>query len=174
MFGKTDPLETLNRDLARSRDKRDACASEVTTLTAEIAVLEARISAENDRRERERVATEIDMINTRLRVQYLAFGPIIAGMREATQTAETIIPEARELDELLLVIGTEVGNAIDGLLADLDERIEALRTGHAAPELPESPNESCELAQDNHRVLRVPEWLSRKKTIEDQCNTVAA
>ena len=60
MFGKTDPLETLNRDLARSRDKRDACASEVTTLTAEIAVLEARISAENDRRERERVATEIE------------------------------------------------------------------------------------------------------------------
>ena len=95
MFGKTDPLETLNRDLARSRDKRDACASEVTTLTAEIAVLEARISAENDRREHERVATEIDMIKTRMKVQY-------------------------------------------------------------------------------HRVLRLPEWLSRKKTIEDQCNTVAA
>ena len=174
MFGKTDPLETLNHDLARSRDKRDACASEVTTLTAEIAVLEARISAENDRRERERVATEIDTIKTRLRVQYLAFGPIIAGMREATQTAETIIPEARELDELLLVIGTEVGNAIDGLLADLDGRIEALRTGHGAPELPQSSNESCELQQDNHRVFRLPEWLARKKTIEDHRSTVAA
>jgi hypothetical protein len=174
MFGKSDLLESLNRDLARTRDKRDARASEVTTLTAEIAVLEARISAENDRRERERAATEIDTIKQCVKVQYLAFVPVITGMRDATQTAATIVPEARELDELLLVIASEVGNAIDGVLADLDGRMEALRAGDATPELPQSPAEPCELPQDNHRVLGVPEWLARKKTIEDHCSTIAA
>ena len=56
MFGKSDLADSLNRDLARARDKRDALASGVATLTAQIAELEARLSAENDRRERERVA----------------------------------------------------------------------------------------------------------------------
>jgi hypothetical protein len=54
MFGKSDLADSLNRDLARARDKRDALASGVATLTAQIAELEARLSAENDRRERER------------------------------------------------------------------------------------------------------------------------
>src|SRR5262249_18860914 len=174
MLGKSDLLDSLNRELARTRDKRDARASEVTTLTTEIAVLEARISAENDRRERERVATEIDTVKTRMKVQYLAFVPVIAGLRDATQAAAVLVPEARELDEILVVIASEVGNAIDGGLADLDGRMEALRAGHAASELPQSATESCELPQDNHRVLRLPEWLSRKKTIEDRCSTVAA
>jgi hypothetical protein len=52
MFGKSDLADSLNRDLARARDKRDALASGVATLTAQIAELEARLSAENDRRER--------------------------------------------------------------------------------------------------------------------------
>src|SRR5215468_7999290 len=174
MFGKSDLLDSLNRELARTRDKCDACASEVTTLTAEIAVLEARISAENDRRERERVVTEIDMIKKRMKVQYLALVPVIAGMREATQIAANLVPEARELDEILVVIASEVGNAIDGVLADLDGRIQALGAGPAAPELPQSATESCELPQDNHRVLRLPEWLARKKTIDDYHSTIAA
>ena len=174
MLGKSDLLDSLNRELARTRDKRDARASEVTTLTAEIAVLEARISAENDRRERERVATEIDTVKTRMKVQYLALVPVITGMREATQIAATLVPEARELDEILVVIASEVGNAIDGVLADLDGRIEALGAGSAAPELPQSATEFCELPQDNHRVLRLPEWLARKKTIDDYHSTIAA
>ena len=58
MFGKSDLADSLNRDLARARDKRDALASGVATLTAQIAELEARLSAENDRRERERAAIE--------------------------------------------------------------------------------------------------------------------
>ena len=62
MFGKSDLLDSLSRGLARTRDKRDALASEVTTLTAEIAVLEARLSGETDRRERERAASEIERI----------------------------------------------------------------------------------------------------------------
>src|SRR5262249_33154120 len=55
MFGKSDPMNSLSRDLSRARDRRDALASHVTTLTAQITELEVRLSAENDRRERERV-----------------------------------------------------------------------------------------------------------------------
>ena len=62
MFGKKDLIDCLSRDLGRTCDRRDALASEVTTLTAEIAVMEARISAESDRRERERAANEIEAI----------------------------------------------------------------------------------------------------------------
>ena len=50
MFGKNDFVDDLSRDLCRARDKRDALASHVTTLTAQITELEARLSAENDRR----------------------------------------------------------------------------------------------------------------------------
>ena len=53
-------MDSLNRDLARARDKRDALASGVATLTVQIAELEASLSAENDRRERERAANEIE------------------------------------------------------------------------------------------------------------------
>jgi hypothetical protein len=39
MFGKSDLVEIVSRDLALARDKRDALASDIITLTAEIAVL---------------------------------------------------------------------------------------------------------------------------------------
>jgi hypothetical protein len=177
MFGKTDLIDSLSRDLGRTRDRRDALASEVTTLTAEIAVLEARISAENDRRERERAANEIEAVKKRLNAQYLALVPVITGMREVTQAAAAIAPDAQELDDILMVIATEVGNAIDRLSSDLDGRIEVLRVGHAAPELAPSKNDSSGV-QDNDRVLHLPEWLRggkpTKHPIEQQCSTVAA
>jgi outer membrane murein-binding lipoprotein Lpp len=175
MFGKSDLIDSLSRDLARTRDKRDALASEVTTLAAEIAVLEARLSAENDRRERERAASEIEAIKKQVRHCSLAFAPVIAGIRDATEVAATIVPEAREFNELLIAIATEVANASDGLLGELDRRIEALRT----PELPQPLNGSPKLPQDSDRVLRLPEWLPRRKptkmeSVEDQCGTAAA
>jgi outer membrane murein-binding lipoprotein Lpp len=178
MFGKSDLLHSLSRDLARTRDKRDALASEVTTLTAEIAVLEARHSAETDRRERERAASEIERIKKRLNDQFLTFTPVVAGMRGATEMAAEIVPAARELDDLFAVIATEIANAIDGLLGDLDQRIEALRGGHAALELPPALLGSHELPQENDRVLHLPEWLPRKKptkeeSVEDGCSTAA-
>ena len=40
MFGKGDLVDSLNRDLGRARDKRDALASGVATLTTQIAELE--------------------------------------------------------------------------------------------------------------------------------------
>lgn len=177
MFGKSDLVSILSRDLARARDKRDALASDVTTLTAQIAELEARLSAENDRRER--AAIEIEGIKKQVRDRHLAFASVIAGIRDATEKAAAIVPEARELNELLIVIATEVANAIDGLLGDLDRRIEALRAGHVTPELPQSLNGSPKLPQNGDRVHRLPEWLphnkpTEKESAEDRCSTAAA
>jgi len=177
MFGKSDPINGLSRDLSRARDKRDALASHVTTLTALIAELEARLSAESDRRERERVLSEIEGIKARLRDFYLTFAHAVAGMRDASVSARAFVPEAPELSNLLIGAATEVANTVDNLLGDLDRRIEALRASQAAPQLPQSLNGSSELPQNNDRVLRLPEWLPRSKPtapIEDQCSTAAA
>ena len=165
-----------SRDLSRARDKRDALASHVTTLTAQIAELEVRLSAENARRERDRVVGEIEGIKERLRDFYLAFAHAIAGMRDASVSARAILPEAPELSNLFIGVATEVANTVDNLLGDLDRRIEALRASQAAPQL---FNGSSELPQNSDRVLRLPEWLPRreptkKEAVEDQCSTAAA
>ena len=178
MFGKTDLVDNLSRDLDRVRDKRDALASHVTTLTTQITELEARLSAENDRRERERAMGEIEGIKKQLTDHYLVFAPAIAGMCGATESARAIVPETHDLNKSLMIVATEVANAIDALLADLDRRIEALRAGHAAPQLSQSLSGSEELAQDNDRILRLPEWLPRrmltnKESSEDRCSTAA-
>jgi septal ring factor EnvC (AmiA/AmiB activator) len=179
MFGKVDLVEMLSRDIARARKKRDAFASNITALTAEIADLEVQISAENDRRERERAASEIDGIKNQLRARHLAFAPAIAQIRDATELAAAIVPEAREFTDLLEVIATEVANATNGLLEDLDRRMHALRVGLTAPEPApaQSINESSrELQQDNDRVFRLPEWLAQRKakSAQDRCCTAAA
>jgi len=179
MFGKSDLINSLGRDLSRARDKRDALASHVTTLSAQIDELEARLSAENERRERDRVVGEIEGIKERLRDFYLAFAHAIAGMRDASVSARAIVPEAPELSNLLIGVATEVANTADQLLGDLDRRIETLRASQVAPQLPQSLNGSSELPQNNDRVLRLPEWLPRreltkKETVENQCSTAAA
>ena len=176
MFGKSDLVDSLNSDLARARDKRDALASGVATLTAQIAELEARLSVETNRRERERAANEIEGVKKQVRDSYLQFPSVIAGLRDATEMAMAIAPETRELNELLEMIAAEVDKAIDGLLSDLDRRIEALRVG---PELPQSLSGSPELPQNNDRVLRLPEWLphskpTKEESAEDRCSTAAA
>jgi hypothetical protein len=56
MLGKSGLVKILSRDLARARNRREALASDAITLIAEIAVLEASLLTENDRRERERAA----------------------------------------------------------------------------------------------------------------------
>ena len=179
MFGKSDLINSLGRDLSRARDKRDALASHVTTLSAQIDELEARLSAENERRERDRVVGEIEGIKERLRDFYLAFAHAIAGMRDASVSARAIVPEAPELSNLLIGVATEVANTADQLLGDLDRRIETLRASQVASQLPQSLNGSSELPQNSDRVFRLPEWLPRrestkKETVENQCATVAA
>jgi hypothetical protein len=179
MFRKTELVDSLNRDLVRTRNKRDTLASSVTTLTGQIAELETRLSVETERRERERAADEIVTIKKRVRDRYSAFAPVLAGIRNATDMAETIVPEARELNELLDVIATEIAKSIDGLLCDLDLRIEAVRGGNASPELPQSLTKSAEAPQISDRVHRLREWLphrkpAKEKTTENQRSTAAA
>ena len=126
-FQKRELVDSLNRDLTRARNKRDTLASSVTTLTAQIADLEVRLSAER-----------IVGIKNRVRDRYSALAPAIAGIRDATEAAAAFVPEAREVSEALDVTATEVAKAIDGLLGDLDRRIEAVRASNAALELPET------------------------------------
>jgi chromosome segregation ATPase len=182
MFRKTELVDSLNRDLTRARNKRDTLASSVTTLTGRITELEARLSVETARRER--AADEIVAIKKRVRDRYSAFAPVVAGLRNATDAAETIVPEARELNELLDVIASEVAKSIDGLLSDLDMRIEAVRAGAASPELAQSLTRSAESPQISDRVHRLREWLPHRKSAkeeaakeeatQDQCSTAAA
>jgi hypothetical protein len=156
MFGKSDLVDDLSCDLARARNKRDALASDIVTLTAEIAVLEASLLTEKDRRERERAASEIEKIKKQVNDQYLAFVPRIAGIRGATEMAAAIVPKARELDEVLLATANEVGDAIGDLLSDLDRRIEALHVGQAGTELPQSFKESeARRKANNEECIRV-------------------
>jgi hypothetical protein len=166
-------------------------------LTSRIAELEARLSAENERRECERAASEIERIKKRVRDHYQALTPVMAGIRDATEMAAAIVPEAREFNDSLTMIAAEVTKAIDGLLGDLDRRIEALRPVQAALELPQSLNGSPEVVrlvhaaleqslvgspealQNNDDLSRLPEWLPRKKptkkeSVEDRCCPTAA
>jgi septal ring factor EnvC (AmiA/AmiB activator) len=177
MFRKSDLLEMLSRDLARARKKRDVLTSDITALSTQIADLEVQLSAENDRRERERAANEIEDIKKHLRDLYLAFVPAIAGIRDGTEKAAAIVPEAREFAELLEIIAAEVRNTTDALLGDLEVRIDALRAGTLAPEALQSLGGAAELQQDNDReLLRLPEWLAQRKakSAADPCCAAAA
>jgi hypothetical protein len=87
-------------------------------------------------------------IKNRVRDRYLAFAPVIAGVRDATGAAAAYVPEVREFNETLDVIARDVAIAIDRLLGDLDQRIEAVRAGKPAPELPQSLTRSLEPPQN--------------------------
>ena len=171
MFRKSDLVDGLSRDLSRARDKRDALASDVTTLSAQISELEARLSAENDRRERERVEGEIEGLKKRLKHFYLMFAKAVVGMRDVNVSARAFVPEAPELNDLLIGFAAEVANTVDNLVGDLDRRMEALRT----PQLLRPLNGSPGLPQDNDRVLRLlPHRKATKEdSVEDRGSTAA-
>ena len=165
MLGKNDSVDNLSRDLDRARGKRDALASDVTTLTAQIAEIEARLSEEKNRRECDRVVGQIEAIKKRIKQTASAFSPVIHELCEATEIAAAVVPEARELNSLLISVATEVDAVIDPLLRELDRRADAVRVGHAALDLPCLADESqVELPKDdNDRLLRFPKWLSPNK-----------
>ena len=100
MFGKDDLVDNLSRDLDRARGRRDALASEATTLTAQIAEIEARLSEEKKRRERERVLSEVEAIKTRIKQAAGAFAPVVDGLSRAVEQAAAVVPEARELNSV--------------------------------------------------------------------------
>ena len=142
MFGNNDLVSNLSRDLDRARGKRDALASDVTTLTAQIAEIEARLSEEKNRRERDRVLGEIEAIRKRIRQTASAFAPVIGELCEAIEMAAAVVPESRELDSFLLSVATQVDTVIDPLLRELDRRADEVRVGHAALDLPCLANEA--------------------------------
>jgi hypothetical protein len=179
MFGKSDLADNLSGDLSRARNKRDALASDIITLTAEIAVLEASLLTENDCRERERAASEIERIKKQVNGQYLAFVPSIAGFRGASEIAAAIVPKARELHQLLLATATEVDNAVGDLLSDLDRRIEELRVGQVTPEQSEARrkanDEECirvfkaagyKVVEPRFNVLTYKKWLENGRRVK--------
>jgi chromosome segregation ATPase len=183
MSGENDLVDTLSRDLGRARGKRDALASDVSTLTAQIAEIEARLSEEKERRERNHVLGEIEAIKKRITQTGKAFTPVIRELYEATEMAAVVVPEARELNNFLSSVATEVEAVIDPLLRELDRRADAVRVGHAALDLPRLANEApTELPRDNNDgllgLLRLPAWLSRskeagKEPAEDASSTAA-
>jgi hypothetical protein len=149
MFGKNDLVDNLSRDLDRARGKRDALASDVTTLTAQIAEIEARLSEEKNRRERDRVLSEIEAIRKRIKQAASAFAPVIGELCEAIEMAAAVVPEARELDRFLLSVATHFDTVVDPLVRELDRRADAVRVGHAALDLPCLANEApTELPED--------------------------
>ena len=162
MFGKNDLVANLSRNLDRARGKRDALATDVTTLTAQIAKIEVRLSEEKNRQERDRVLAEIDETKKRIKQAAGAFTPVIGELRDATETAAAVVPEARELNRFLLSVATEVDTVIGSLLLELDRCADAARAAHAALDLPCLVDEGpTEVAKDNNRLLDFPIWLSR-------------
>jgi len=173
MFGKDDLVDNLSPDLDRARGRRDALASEVTTLTAQIAEMEARLSNEKTRRERDRVLGEIEAIKEQLKQATSAFTPVIGKICEAIEKAAAVVPEARELNSFLLSVATEVDSVVDPLLREMDQRADAVRAGHVTLDLPCSANGTpIESSKDNSdRLLRFPVWLSRNKEVEKKETT---
>jgi len=173
MFGQDDLVDNLSRDLDRARGRRDALASEVTTLTAQIAEIEVRLSKEKSRRERDRVLSEIEAKKKRLKQATSAFAPVIGELCKATEAAAAVVPEARELNRFLLSVATEVDSVVDVLLREMDQRAEAVRGGHAGLDLPCSANGApIEPPRDNSdRLLRFAVWLSRNRKIEKKETT---
>jgi hypothetical protein len=164
MFGKNDLVANLSRNLDRARGKRDALATDVTTLTAQIAKIEVRLSEEKNRRERDRVLGEIEELKKRIKQAAGAFTPVIGELCEASEMAAAVVPEARELNSFLLSVATEVDTVIGPLLLELDRCADAARAAHAALDLPCLASEGpTEVPKDNNdRLLRFPIWLSRK------------
>jgi hypothetical protein len=163
MFGKNDLVANLSRNLDRARGKRDALATDVTTLTAQIAKIEVRLSEEKNRRERDRVLGEIEEIKKRIKQAAGAFTSAIGELCEATEMATAVVPEARELNSFLLSVATEVDTVIGPLLLELDRCADAARAARAALDLPCLASEGpTEVPKDNNdRRLRFPIWLSR-------------
>jgi hypothetical protein len=170
MFGKDDLVDNLSRDLDRVRGRRDALASEATTLTAQIAELEARLSEEKNRRERDRVLNEIEAIKTRIKQAAGAFAPVVDGLSRAIESAAVVVPEARDLNSFLVSVATEIDSVLDPLLRGLEQRADAVRAGHAALDLPSSVDEALiEPPKDgNDRLLRFTAWLSRDREPEKE------
>jgi hypothetical protein len=100
-------------------------------------------------------------------------------LRDATAAAAVIAPEAHEPHGLLLAVAAEVDGAIAHLLSELDQRVQEVCSSHATPHQPPSLVGPPQPPKKNALLLRLPEWLPRKKqttknvSAEDQCGVAA-
>ena len=163
MFGKKDLVDNLSQDLDRVRARRDALATDVTTLTAEIAQLEVRLSEEMDRRERARVAAEIEEIADRIADAVRTFAPAVARLCDATAAAGTTAAKAGDLSGCLGAFASEVGGELDSLLFELRRRAEMARNGSTAVQLPPPSEPAPRPHHDDHTPFLVPAFLRRKE-----------
>jgi chromosome segregation ATPase len=163
MFGKKDLVENLGHDLERARARRDALASDVTTLSAAIAELEARLAEEKNRRERARVAAEIDRIAAELADAAGTFAPAAARLCEAAAAAGAIVSRAGELSGVLGAFAGEMDGEIASLASELRDRAEMARSGEATVQLP-ARSEAAPLPSFNDRMpLVLPAFLRRRQ-----------
>jgi hypothetical protein len=173
MFGENDLVGTLSRDLDRARGKRDALASDVTTLTTRIAEIEARLSEEKKRREHNQVLDEIEAIKKQIAQTSSAFARVARELGEATEKAAAVVPEARGLNSFLSSVTTEVETVVNPLLRELHQRADAVRIGQAGLDPPCFANEAPTEPPKDHRdrrlsLLRFPIWLSRNKKVGEE------
>jgi outer membrane murein-binding lipoprotein Lpp len=162
MFGKKDLVDDLSHDLDRARARRDALASDVTTLTAEIAALETRLSEERDRRERARVAAEIDEIAKQLTDAARTFAPAVARLADAAAAAGAVVAKAGEFSGFLALFADEVRDELDSLMAELRRRAETARIGDTAVQLTPPSQAACRPKDDDRMPLLLPAFLRRK------------
>jgi outer membrane murein-binding lipoprotein Lpp len=178
MFGKKNLVDDLSHDLDRARARRDALASDVTTLTAEIAALETRLSEERGRRERARVAAEIEDIAQRLADATRTFAPAVAGLADAAAAAGTMVAKAGEFSGFLALFADEVRDELDSLMAELRRCAETARIGDTPVQLPPPPQAAGRPRHDDHMPLLLPAFLRRKAlpnvaAAEDQRSSAA-
>jgi len=177
MFGKKDLVDNLSHDLDRARARRDALASDVTTLSQEIAQLEARLSEEKDRRERARIAADIEAIADELGDAVRSFAPAVARLCDAVAGAGAAAPKAGELGGFLGAFVSEIGNEIESLMSELRRRAETARSGELA-QLPPPSEAAPATARGDRMPLLLPAFLRRKQSpgieaADDQRSTAA-
>ena len=169
MFGKDDLMDNMSRRLDRARGKREALASEVTTLTAQIHEMEGHLSEEKTRRERVRSLGEIEATKTQIKRATSEFASVIRELSEAIEKAAPIVPEAREFNNFLLSVATEIDSVVDPVMRALDQRAATVRGGQAGLDLTHSPNGAPterERNSNDDRTHRLPRWLPRIKKMQ--------
>ena len=167
MFGKKNMVDNISQDLDRARARRDALASGVTTLSAEIAELEARLSEERDRRERARAIAEIEQTTNQLADAVRTFAPAVTRLRDATAAAGAIVTKAGDLGGFLDAFAAEVSSELDSILSALRRCAEVARTGETTTQPPPPPEPAPRLTRHDPMLVG-PAFLRRKRETETE------
>lgn len=161
MFRRDDVLDSITRELSRARDRRDTLTSDVTALTDQISELEARLSVEKERRDREHLGTEIVEVKQNLEETIRTAAPLMARLSAEAERAAAIVPEAREVHRFLAEVASEVETVIGSLLVQLQRQADEVGAVPASPPLPQPPGGVVEPPKNN----AVFAWLRRYRTL---------